>query len=367
MRKITYKTLTIQNFLSVGNDTITIDFQNGLNLITGNNIDNPERRNGTGKSAIIESFYYALFGKTIREIKKEFIINNVTKGKGNISLKFDLESEEGIKSYTINRQIKPSKVELLENDVDITRDSISNTDKFICDLLGTNSVLCKSCDILSLSDNIPFMAKSAQDKRKFIEDIFSLEIFGKMTKDLKDLLSKNKTNMNISNAKIEEISNSLATLERQREAFQRQLDEREEKLTLRKEEIIGKINDIEQKIDEFVVENVDNITLEIEKYHSAWTSIDGKLANIVTSMANKEADVRKISKDIQSASSVEGIKCNKCLQDIPESHISHIDELKFSLNSELSIISDEIALIKADKQSWLNKKSKIQNKIKEFL
>jgi hypothetical protein len=33
MRKITYKTLSIQNFLSVGNDVVDIDFQNGLNLI----------------------------------------------------------------------------------------------------------------------------------------------------------------------------------------------------------------------------------------------------------------------------------------------------------------------------------------------
>jgi hypothetical protein len=28
---------------------VVIDFQNGLNLITGTNIDNPERKNGTGK------------------------------------------------------------------------------------------------------------------------------------------------------------------------------------------------------------------------------------------------------------------------------------------------------------------------------
>jgi hypothetical protein len=49
MRKITYKKLSGQNFLSIGNDTVEIDFQKGLNLITGVNLDNPERKNGTGK------------------------------------------------------------------------------------------------------------------------------------------------------------------------------------------------------------------------------------------------------------------------------------------------------------------------------
>ena len=49
MRKITYKKLSVQNFLSIGNDTVTLEFQDGLNLITGKNIDNPERKNAVGK------------------------------------------------------------------------------------------------------------------------------------------------------------------------------------------------------------------------------------------------------------------------------------------------------------------------------
>jgi hypothetical protein len=49
VRRIIYKTLKGQNFLSIGNDQIVIDFQSGFNLITGNNIDNPDRVNGIGK------------------------------------------------------------------------------------------------------------------------------------------------------------------------------------------------------------------------------------------------------------------------------------------------------------------------------
>ena len=34
MKKIKYKRLSVQNFLSIGNDTIELNFQKGLNLIT---------------------------------------------------------------------------------------------------------------------------------------------------------------------------------------------------------------------------------------------------------------------------------------------------------------------------------------------
>jgi DNA repair exonuclease SbcCD ATPase subunit len=119
MRRIIYKNLKGQNFLSVGNDQISVDFQSGFNLITGRNIDNPDRVNGIGKSVMAELFYFALFGKTIREIKKDFIINNITKGKGAIELTFDVETEQDVQTYTIKRQVKPSTVTLLRCEEDI--------------------------------------------------------------------------------------------------------------------------------------------------------------------------------------------------------------------------------------------------------
>lgn len=49
MRKIFYETLKGENFLSIGHDAVEINFHKGMNLITGENIDNPNRKNGIGK------------------------------------------------------------------------------------------------------------------------------------------------------------------------------------------------------------------------------------------------------------------------------------------------------------------------------
>lgn len=304
MRKILYKNLKGQNFLSVGNDQIVIDFQSGFNLITGKNIDNPDRANGSGKSSIAETFYYALFGKTIRDIKKEFIVNNITKGKGAIELTFDVETDNDTQTYTIKRQLKPSSVTLLRGEEDITKDSIANTDKFICDLIGSNPVICRSCDILSLSDNIPFMAKKPEEKRKFINDIFSLEVFGKMSNELKNLIRDNKGEMNISTARLEELNHTLETLNIQQEDYLKKVQEREAILEQKRKEIQEKINETSEKIVKTSIMDVSAIQLEKERWDDAWRKLDGKIGHVNDAISSKET-LRKLKvKEIERVNNV---------------------------------------------------------------
>lgn len=367
MRKILYKQLKGQNFLSIGNDQIVIDFQSGFNLITGKNLDNPDRVNGIGKSCIAELFYYALFGKTIRDIKKEFIINNITKGKGAIELTFDVETDNDTQTYTIKRQLKPSSVTLLRGEEDITKDSIANTDKFICDLIGSNPVICRSCDILSLSDNVPFMAKKPEEKRKFINDIFSLEVFGKMSNELKNLIRENKSDMNISSAKLEEIDNTLETLNRQQEDYQKKVQEREAILEQKRKEIQEKIDETEEKIAKISITDVSTIQLEQEKYHEAWRKLDGKIGHVNDAISSKETLRRLKTKEIDKFSSVEdGIQCDKCLQDIPHTHVEHLEKMKEQYQSELDDIVKEIDELKEQKSQFHSKKEKVQAKVAEF-
>ena len=367
MKKILYKNLSGQNFLSIGNDQILIDFQSGFNLITGKNLDNPDRVNGIGKSCIAELFYYALFGKTIRDIKKEFIINNITKGKGAIELTFDVETDNDTQTYTIKRQLKPSSVTLLRGEEDITKDSIANTDKFICDLIGSNPVICRSCDILSLSDNIPFMAKKPEEKRKFINDIFSLEVFGKMSNELKNLIRENKSDMNISSAKLEEIDNTLETLNRQQEDYQKKVQEREEILEQKRKEIQEKIDETVEKIVKISITDVSAIQLEQEKYHEAWRKLDGKIGHVNDAISSKETLRRLKTKEIDKFSSVEdGIQCDKCLQDIPHTHVEHLEKMKEQYQSELDGIVEEIDELKEQKSQFHTKKEKVQAKVAEF-
>ena len=49
MKTINFNELHIKNFLSIGNTPIIINFKTGINIITGINLDKPDRQNGVGK------------------------------------------------------------------------------------------------------------------------------------------------------------------------------------------------------------------------------------------------------------------------------------------------------------------------------
>ena len=46
MKLVKFKKITVQNFLSVGEEPVVINFTKGLNIITGINKDKSSRRNG---------------------------------------------------------------------------------------------------------------------------------------------------------------------------------------------------------------------------------------------------------------------------------------------------------------------------------
>ena len=60
------------------------------------------------------------------------------------------------------------------------------------------------------------------------------------------------------------------------------------------------------------------------------------------------------------------IKCDKCLQEIPHTHVEHLEKMKEQYQSELDGIVDEIEDLNHGKSDLMIKKSKIQNKIGEF-
>jgi DNA repair exonuclease SbcCD ATPase subunit len=80
MKKVNFKKISIKNFLSFGDNPVELSFKKGLHVITGVNRDKSDRQNGLGKSAMMEALYFAIFGTTIRELKKDLIPNTFTKG-----------------------------------------------------------------------------------------------------------------------------------------------------------------------------------------------------------------------------------------------------------------------------------------------
>ena len=101
---ILIKTLTVKNFMSVGNQTQAIDFQQKLlTLVLGENLDmggdDAGSRNGTGKTTIVNALSYALYGEALTKIRKDNLVNK-TNGK---SMLVTITFEKEGKKYKVER------------------------------------------------------------------------------------------------------------------------------------------------------------------------------------------------------------------------------------------------------------------------
>jgi DNA repair exonuclease SbcCD ATPase subunit len=198
VKRIIFKQIKIKNFLSVGKEEVSLDFSSGINLITGENHDKGGR-NGVGKSSLIESIYWCLFGNTIRDIKKDRVLHNQSKKGCEVILDFGVETGKNKDVYRITRSLEPSKLVLeafsaLHSD-DISLSSMPKTDEYIRELIGANEEVFQNSVIMTANGTIPFMAQKKIDKRKFIEGILNLGIFGEMLlKTRTDYNDKKKEN-----------------------------------------------------------------------------------------------------------------------------------------------------------------------------
>ena len=62
----------------MGEEPVSVEFNKGINVITGNNLDKPDRQNGIGKSTLADGINFAIFGETLRPLpKKDLIVNNI--------------------------------------------------------------------------------------------------------------------------------------------------------------------------------------------------------------------------------------------------------------------------------------------------
>ena len=236
MKKVNFKKISIVNFLSVGEKPVTVEFSKGLHVITGKNKDKPDRRNAIGKSTIADAIYFAIFGETLRELKKDLIPNNLTNGKTHIELDFELDSTKGVNQYKIIRTLSPSKVTIFKDGVDRTRDSIKNTTAYINSVLSASPSIFQNCVIMTVNNAVPFMAKNKIEKRKFIEDIFGMEIFSTMLTALRTEYNEISKEHDTQLTKLEEIEKAYKNYEDQK---QRILQTRKDK----KEKYLGRQKD----------------------------------------------------------------------------------------------------------------------------
>jgi DNA repair exonuclease SbcCD ATPase subunit len=334
MKQINFKNITIKNFLSVGNVPVTVDFKRGLHIITGINKDKEDRQNGVGKSTIADAINFAVFGETLRDLKKEFIVNSINKKNCEVVLEATINQFDTIENIKIVRTLEPSKCFIYINDEDKTRDSISNTNDFIMKKFNCTPEIFQNCVIMTINNTTPFMAKKKQEKRKFIEDIFNLGVFSNMSTLLKADVTENKKALDIEGTRYEEVDKVLGSYIRQRDNTLDERKQKHEKYTQRKINNAKEIVEVTETINSFKEKSIDNINAAITKLKDANTKVDEKIQACRHTRSESQTLITQIQKQI-NAVGTDKDKCPTCLRSIKETDKDHIKNEKLKLANDI--------------------------------
>ena len=371
MKRVNFKKLSIVNFLSVGEEPVTIEFSKGLHVITGKNKDKPDRRNAIGKSTIADALYFAIFGETLRELKKDLIPNNLTNGKTHVELDFELDSPKGTNSYKIIRTLSPSKVLIFKDGVDRTRDSIKNTTAYINSVLSASPSIFQNCVIMTVNNAVPFMAKNKIEKRKFIEDIFGMEIFSTMLTALRNEYNEISREHDTQLTKLEEIEKSYKNYEDQKQRILQTRKDKRQKYLGRQEDNTEEKEKLEKEIEEVQEINVDKVKGQISSLEEAVYDHDVKIEVNLEAVARNKALAAE-RKERYKKMGTEEEKCPVCLRPMEEHDEKLIAQEKKNLKKyiheaieSIKDYSDGLKELKIRKDRFLKAINECRSKISE--
>lgn len=236
----------MRNFFSFGNAPQVIEMNGAdISLVLGQNNDavieggdSSGRRNGVGKSAIIQGLVYGLFGKSIgNDIKIPNLVNKTNAKNCEVIVEFE---KDGV-NYRVERGRSPTYFNFItvgtDNTVtDESRGEKKDTQEDLNEILGISQLLFEH--IVVLNANVePFLALGAQRQRDMIEELLGItqltekaELLKDMNKESKRLAEHEKFKNETVAASNERIQKSIESLQEQANNFEIEKSKRVESL-----------------------------------------------------------------------------------------------------------------------------------------
>lgn len=207
---IQFMELTLQNFLSYGNATTTINLDfNDPTLIIGRNydsiVDGQVDSNGAGKSSILNGLLMCLYDDNLMGVKKDAQINN-SNGK-NMMLTCTLKVNDTYYKIERYRKNKPAggdgvriyvneKEPVFDESHDKTPDSVDNANKFIAEKIGIPYEMFIRIVVFSATHkpflSLPSSHASQANQRDIIEELFGLTEISTKAEMLKEIMKNDK-------------------------------------------------------------------------------------------------------------------------------------------------------------------------------
>jgi DNA repair exonuclease SbcCD ATPase subunit len=315
--------IVIKGYKSFGNNeqSLILNIEKGeLILLLG--------ENGSGKSSILESFDYCLYGKVRSNKAKKWhklsSLPNRINGELLNKIKFISNGTE----IEVHRGISPNVLKLFENGIENDRAGKSNIDEKIENYIGLDLETFKSFISMSINDFKNFISLSNEEKQLLLDKLFNLEVINILNGILKDLNKANKlqitkydSEINTLNESIDSIKRSIQiAIEKEKQNIQLEIDKIKEEMESKKEDY--------QKLKE-----------KVEKVKAKEKEIKEDIDKEKEQLINIQNDIRSVDKDI---SLYESGKCPVCKTDFNNDYYHNLKDVLLLKKKELESIKSEV-------------------------
>ena len=349
------KTLTVKNFMSVGNSTQAVNFdRRDLTLVLGENLDlggdDSGARNGTGKTTIINALSYAMYGNALTNIKKDNLINKTNQKNMMVTIDFE---KDGI-DYRIERGRKPNTMKFFVGDTEkeITDDAQGDsreTQAEIERMLGMSHDMFKHVVALNTYTE-PFLALKSNDQRTIIEQLLGITLLSEKADRLKELNKATKDAISQEEFRIKAVGDANKRIEEQIENLKR----RQGAWVTKHEEEITKLQDAIQALEKIDIAAEIHTHTDYATWEQKRKDINDLSAQISRTKMDNDRETKSISKLQAEITTLESHTCHTCGQEFHDHKHQQVLEAKQKDLSTSQTAQGEHASLLVELQSALS-------------
>lgn len=332
---IHFKTLTVRNFMSVGNATQGIDFdRRDLTLVLGENLDlgGDGSRNGTGKTTIINALSYALYGNALSNIRKDNLVNKTNAKHMLVSLDF----AAGGKEYRIERGRKPNVLKFYVNNeeqsaTDEAQGDSRETQDAIERVLGMSHDMFRH--VLALNTYTEaFLSLKANDQRTIIEQLLGITQLSERADRIKELNKATKDALQQEEFRIRAVQEANKRIEEQIASLEKRAQLWTAKQTADCEQFQTAIDSLEHIDIDAEVQAHRDLT-EFYKKQKEINDVNKNIKLLGTEIAKLERDRQRVEQDLASLNEH---RCHACGQEVHDAKHGEIQQAKLVTLEELN-------------------------------
>lgn len=337
--------------MSYGANVTIVDLhRSGTTLILGKDLDNTSDgsgSNGSGKTALIQALSYGMYGKPVSNISLDNLVNNINKKNMEVTITFE---KDGVFHHI--ERVRKKKVGATGNymkyfvrkgdmnftkDDEVTRDSVSHTNKAIEDAIGIPHELF--CRIVVFSAiHVPFLDLPVRHptqtcQTRIIEELFNLTSLTEKAKTLSQQIKDNESRLKFKEAQVEQ-------LEKEHERHKTQLLSAKQRVVNWEKQNKQQLKDLEAKLKKIAGIDIETQRRAHDKLVTLRASYSEFLAEQRETSSKIKTLQNEIDKKTRELSHLRNDKCPYCQQKYPNAEI------------KIKEIEKEITTISKKKESY---------------